>query len=153
MPGTALGTFSIVPLIADAVKNIPLMAAGGITDNRTARAAHALGAEGVFAGSVFIGTEESRVPLSIKNRIIAANGLDLLLFRTQPHYYRSLPGKLAETLVAMDKAGASHEELGRAMGDCVACVLACWRGMLMKAISHSVRGSALSAASKAPPVL
>ena len=116
LPGTALGTFSIVPLIADAVKNIPLMAAGGITDNRTARAAHALGAEGVFAGSVFIGTEESRVPLSIKNRIIAANGLDLLLFRTQPHYYRSLPGRLAETLVAMDKAGASHEELGRAMG-------------------------------------
>ncbi|SQI91212.1 dehydrogenase [Klebsiella oxytoca] len=40
----------------------------------------------------------------------------MLLFRTQPHYYRSLPGRLAETLVAMDKAGASHEELGRAMG-------------------------------------
>ncbi len=43
LPATALGTFSIVPLIADAVKHIPVMAAGGITDNRTARAAHALG--------------------------------------------------------------------------------------------------------------
>ncbi|MGK7293448.1 nitronate monooxygenase, partial [Salmonella enterica] len=62
LPGTALGTFSIVPLIADSVKSVPVMAAGGITDSRTARAAHALGAEGVFAGSVFIGTEESRVP-------------------------------------------------------------------------------------------
>ncbi|QGN37851.1 NAD(P)H-dependent flavin oxidoreductase [Klebsiella oxytoca] len=116
LPGTALGTFSIVPLIADSVKNIPVMAAGGITDSRTARAAHALGAEGVFAGSVFIGTEECRVPPSVKNRIIAANGLDLLLFRTQPHYYRSLPGKLAENLVSMDEAGASREELGRVMG-------------------------------------
>jgi len=105
-----------VPLIADAVKNIPVMAAGGITDNRTARAAHALGAEGVFAGSVFIGTKESRVPQSVKDKIIEANGLDLLLFRTLPDYYRSLPGKLVEKLVSMDKAGASNEELGNAMG-------------------------------------
>ena len=116
LPGTALGTFSIVPLIADAVKRVPVMAAGGITDHRTARAAHALGAEGIFAGSVFIATEESRVPLSVKNKIIAASGLDLLLFRTLPHYYRSLPGRLAEKLVAMDKAGASNEALGEAMG-------------------------------------
>ncbi|EJB2289257.1 substrate-binding domain-containing protein [Salmonella enterica] len=75
LPGTALGTFSIVPLIADSVKSVPVMAAGGITDSRTARAAHALGAEGVFAGSVFIGTEESRVPQSVKDKIINANGL------------------------------------------------------------------------------
>lgn len=116
LPGTALGTFSIVPLIADSVLNIPVMAAGGITDGRTAKAAHALGAEGVFAGSVFIGTEESRVPKSVKDKIIESNGLDLMLFRTLPHYYRSLPGRLATTLVSMDKAGASHEELGKTMG-------------------------------------
>ncbi|MCW2254320.1 enoyl-[acyl-carrier protein] reductase II [Providencia alcalifaciens] len=105
-----------MPLIADSVKNIPVMAAGGITDNRTARAARALGAEGVFAGSVFISTEESRVPQLVKDKIINANGLDLLLFRTLPDYYRSLPGKLVEKLVAMDKAGASNEDLGQAMG-------------------------------------
>ncbi|EEJ2302519.1 LysR family transcriptional regulator [Salmonella enterica subsp. enterica] len=116
LPGTALGTFSIVPLIADSVKSVPVMAAGGITDSRTARAAHALGAEGVFAGSVFIGTEESRVPQSVKDKIINANGLDLLLFRPLPDYYRSLPGKLADKLVSMDKAGASNEELAQTMG-------------------------------------
>ncbi|EBO9654349.1 nitronate monooxygenase [Salmonella enterica subsp. enterica] len=116
LPGTALGTFSIVPLIADSVRSVPVMAAGGITDSRTARAAHALGAEGVFAGSVFIGTEESRVPQSVKDKIINANGLDLLLFRTLPDYYRSLPGKLADKLVSMDKAGASNEELAQTMG-------------------------------------
>ncbi len=116
LPGTVVGTFSIVPLIADAVCNVPVMAAGGITDSRTARAAHALGAEGVFAGSVFISTVESRVPQSVKDKIVVANGLDLLLFRTLPAYYRALPGRLAEKLVAMDKAGASHEELGATMG-------------------------------------
>lgn len=116
LPGKALGTFSIVPLIADSVQNIPVLAAGGITDSRTARAAHALGAEGVFAGSVFISTQESRVPQSVKDNIVAANGLDMQLFRTMPDYYRSLPGKLTQKLVAMDKAGASNEELGHAMG-------------------------------------
>jgi len=116
LPGVALGTFSIVPLIADAVKNVPVLAAGGITDSRTARAAHALGAQGVFAGSVFISTLESRVPQSVKDKIIAANGLDMRLFRTLPDYYRSLPGKLADKLVALDKAGASKKELAKVMG-------------------------------------
>ncbi|MBZ4275234.1 nitronate monooxygenase, partial [Mycobacterium tuberculosis] len=111
MPGTALGTFTIVPLIVDAVQRVPVMAAGGITDARGARAVHALGAEGVFAGSVFISTIESRVPDSVKAKIVAANGLDLRLFRTLPDYYRALPGKLSDTLVAMDRAGASRTEL------------------------------------------
>ncbi|WP_445611997.1 NAD(P)H-dependent flavin oxidoreductase [Hafnia alvei] len=116
LPGKALGTFSVVPLIADAVQNVPVLAAGGITDGRTAKAAHALGASGVFAGSVFISTEESRVPQSVKDKIIQSDGLDMQLFRTQPAYYRSLPGKLTEKLVAMDKAGASNEEIGKVMG-------------------------------------
>lgn len=116
LPATALGTFSVVPMIVDAVENVPVLAAGGIVDKRTARAAHALGAEGVFAGSVFISTLENRVPLSIKEKIVAANGLDLRLFRTLPDYYRSLPGKLTEKLVAMDKSGASKEEIAHAMG-------------------------------------
>ncbi|WP_323076705.1 NAD(P)H-dependent flavin oxidoreductase [Klebsiella variicola] len=76
----------------------------------------ALGAEGVFAGSVFISTIESRVPDSVKAKIVAANGLDLRLFRTLPDYYRALPGKLSDTLVAMDRAGASKAELAQAMG-------------------------------------
>lgn len=116
LPNKVLGTFSIVPLIVDATQKVPVIAAGGITDRRTASAAHALGAEGVFAGSVFISTIESRVPQSVKEKIIAANGLDLLLFRTLPNYYRSLPGKLTEKLVEMDKSGVNKEEIGIAMG-------------------------------------
>jgi len=116
LPGNVLGTFSIVPMIVDAAVNVPVLAAGGIVDKRTARAAEALGAEGVFAGSVFISTLESRVPQSIKEKIVAANGLDLSLFRTLPDFYRSLPGKLTDKLVVMDKAGASKEEIADVMG-------------------------------------
>jgi Dioxygenases related to 2-nitropropane dioxygenase len=116
LPETVMGTFTIIPLIADAVKHIPVVAAGGITDTRTARAAHALGAQGVLAGSVFISTIENRVPQSVKQKILDSNGLDLHLFRTQPTFYRSLPGKLADTLVSMDNSGASRQEMLTAMG-------------------------------------
>lgn len=115
LPGKALGTFSIVPLIADST-TLPVMAAGGVSDRRSAKAAFALGAEGGFAGSLFLSSVESRMHDSVKQQLVEANGLDLLLFRTLPDYYRSLPGKFAENLVAMDKAGASNEELGKAMG-------------------------------------
>ena len=52
----------------------------------------------------------------LKEAVLKADARDLLLFRTLPAYYRSLPGQLANELVAMDKAGASNEELGRKMG-------------------------------------
>ncbi|HCA9973430.1 TPA: nitronate monooxygenase [Klebsiella pneumoniae] len=107
---TGYGDGSLKPALFDELK------AAGITDARGARAVHALGAEGVFAGSVFISTIESRVPDSVKAKIVAANGLDLRLFRTLPDYYRALPGKLSDTLVAMDRAGASRTELAQAMG-------------------------------------
>ncbi|MBR3226601.1 MAG: nitronate monooxygenase [Atopobiaceae bacterium] len=112
----ALGTFSIVPLIVDAVDHVPVMAAGGIADHRAFDAALALGAEGVYCDTAFLMSEESRMAKNVKDAVLAANAKDLLLFRTVPACYRSLPGKLACELVAMDKAGATNEELGRKMG-------------------------------------
>ncbi|MBE6383773.1 MAG: nitronate monooxygenase [Lentisphaerae bacterium] len=116
LPNMTLGTFSIVPLIVDAVKSVPVMAAGGIYDRRSFNAALALGAEGVYCGTAFLMSEESRMAANVKEAVLKANAKDLLLFRTIPAYYRSLPGALANKLVEMDRAGATNEELGKAMG-------------------------------------
>lgn len=116
LPKKAMGTFSIVPLIADAAKNVPVMAAGGISDHRTARAAHVLGAQGVFAGSVFVSAVESRVPQSVKDRIFVADGLDLQIFNTTHAQFRSLPGKLVDTLLEMVESGIGIEELSKTSG-------------------------------------
>ncbi|MGT2666001.1 NAD(P)H-dependent flavin oxidoreductase [Streptococcus rifensis] len=112
VPEKVIGTFSIVPMIVDAV-SIPVMAAGGIGDIRGVRAAFALGAEGVFAGSVFLPTVESPAHPSVKEKIVNATAEDLLLFRTLPAYYRSLPTDLAHQIVERDQAGASREELAK----------------------------------------
>ncbi|AOT61562.1 NAD(P)H-dependent flavin oxidoreductase [Streptomyces rubrolavendulae] len=53
-----VGTFSLVPQVADAV-GVPVVAAGGIADGRGMAAALALGADAVQIGTAFLATRES----------------------------------------------------------------------------------------------
>ena len=53
-----VGTFPLIPMVKDRIK-IPIIAAGGIVDQRGARAAMALGADAVQVGTAFLATEES----------------------------------------------------------------------------------------------
>lgn len=53
-----IGTFSLVPQICAAVR-VPVVAAGGISDERTARAAHDLGAAGIQIGTALLLAEEA----------------------------------------------------------------------------------------------
>ncbi|MTB63618.1 nitronate monooxygenase [Streptococcus sp. zg-86] len=117
VPEKAIGTFSIVPMIVDAAKGrVPVMAAGGIADARTAKAAFALGAEGLFVGTAFMMSEESILAQNIKEQALAANASDLLLYRTVPAFYRSLPGTIPNKLLEMSQAGASEEEIFEMQG-------------------------------------
>ena len=56
-----IGTFALVPQIADAVK-VPVIAAGGIADARGIVAALALGASAVQIGTAYLFCPEARVP-------------------------------------------------------------------------------------------
>lgn len=69
-----IGTFSIVPQIADAAREagVPVLAAGGVTTGRHLAAALALGAAGVWTGSVWLASRESDVNLPLKERLIEA---------------------------------------------------------------------------------
>lgn len=116
LPKQVVGTFSIVRMIVDAVNHTPVLAAGGITDRRAVKAALALGAEGVYCGSVFIASEENRAAAKVKQAIVNSTADDLLLFRTKPAYYRSLPGPFADHLQELSDQGVSRDELGKVMG-------------------------------------
>lgn len=114
VPEKVIGTFNIVPTISDAVK-IPVLAAGGITDIRHVRAAFALGAEGVYVGSAFLATKESRAATNVKEAIVNSSADDLELFRTLPYYYRSLPTKLSKKLKQLSDDGAQRKDIDRLM--------------------------------------
>ena len=114
LPGHNIGTFSIVPLIVDSVK-VPVMAAGGIADRRTFNAAFALGAEGVFCGTLFLSSTEARTAQNVKEMILKANATDLDFFRALPYYYRSIHTPLSEKLVKMDKELKTREDITKEM--------------------------------------
>ena len=74
-----IGTLSVVPQIVDAVKPTPVAAAGGIADGRGLAAAIALGAEGVWCGSMFLLTPEATFTEGQKDRVIAATERDAVI--------------------------------------------------------------------------
>jgi nitronate monooxygenase len=74
-----LSTLPLVPAIVDAVRPLPVIAAGGIADGRGIAAALMLGAEGVWIGTRFLATEECGVSDAYKARVVAASGDDTVL--------------------------------------------------------------------------
>ena len=114
LPGHNIGTFSIVPLIVDSVK-IPVMAAGGIADRRTFNASFALGAEGVFCGTLFLSSTEARTAQNVKEMLLKTNATDMDFFRALPYYYRSIPTPLSQKLSQMDKELKTREDIYNAM--------------------------------------
>ena len=115
IPEKVVGTFSVIPMIVDAAEGkVPVMAAGGIADERTAKAAFVLGAEGLYIGTAFMLSEESPVAQNIKELALKSDADDLIMYRTVPAYYRSLPGELPNKLLQMSRDGASEEEIYKA---------------------------------------
>jgi len=74
-----IGTLAVVPQIVDAVKPIPVAAAGGIADARGLVAALALGAEGVWCGSMFLLSPEATFTDLQKDKVIAATERDAVI--------------------------------------------------------------------------
>ena len=78
-----IGTMVLVPQVVDAVAPTPVLAAGGIADGRQVAAALALGAEGVWCGSVWLTTEEAETHPVVKAKFLAATSADTLRSRAK----------------------------------------------------------------------
>ena len=68
-----VATMALVPQVVDAVKPLPVAAAGGIGDGRGLVAALALGACGIWVGTRFVATYEAFGHLNYKNEIVESN--------------------------------------------------------------------------------
>jgi NAD(P)H-dependent flavin oxidoreductase YrpB (nitropropane dioxygenase family) len=77
--------------VVDAVAPVPVLAAGGIGRGRQVAAALALGAEGVWCGSVWLTTEEAETAAVVKEKFLAASSSDTVRSR-------SMTGKPARML-------------------------------------------------------
>jgi NAD(P)H-dependent flavin oxidoreductase YrpB (nitropropane dioxygenase family) len=86
-----IATMVLVPDVVDAVSPTPVVAAGGIASGRQIAAAMALGAEGVWCGSVWLTTEEAETQPVVKEKFLRAGASDTVRSR-------SLTGKPARML-------------------------------------------------------
>ena len=86
-----IGSMVLIPDIVDAVAPTPVLGAGGIANGRQAAAAMALGASGVWTGSVWLTVREADVSPLVKEKLFAARPKDAVRSR-------SLSGKPARLL-------------------------------------------------------
>jgi NAD(P)H-dependent flavin oxidoreductase YrpB (nitropropane dioxygenase family) len=71
-----IGTFSIVPAVADIAGEKPVLAAGGVTTGRHLAAAICLGASGVWTGTLWLTCRESDEEVMMRERLLAATAED-----------------------------------------------------------------------------
>jgi NAD(P)H-dependent flavin oxidoreductase YrpB (nitropropane dioxygenase family) len=86
-----IGSMVLIPEVVDAVAPVPVLGAGGIGRGRQMAAAMALGAQGVWCGSVWLTTDEAETHPVVKQKMLAATSADTVRSR-------SLTGKPARML-------------------------------------------------------
>ena len=76
-----ISTLVLVPEVVDLAAPVPVLAAGGIGNGRQMAAALALGAQGVWCGSIWLGTVESEVSPELRTKLFSATSSDTLRSR------------------------------------------------------------------------
>ena len=76
-----IASFPLIPQVVDAVKPIPVVAAGGIADGRGVAAALALGAVGVWVGTAFLVAQECEIHDAHKDQILGGTSQDFVVTR------------------------------------------------------------------------
>jgi NAD(P)H-dependent flavin oxidoreductase YrpB (nitropropane dioxygenase family) len=78
-----ISSMVLIPEIVDAVGNTPVLGAGGIGRGRQMAAAMALGAQGVWCGSVWLTTDEAETHPTVKKKFLGASSADTIRSRSR----------------------------------------------------------------------
>jgi NAD(P)H-dependent flavin oxidoreductase YrpB (nitropropane dioxygenase family) len=126
-----VGSIVLWPEVIDAVAPLPVLAAGGIGTGRQVAAAMALGAAGVWTGSIWLTVKESSSPMAQKESYLRATSRDTVRSRSvtgkparmlrnawteaweQPNNPKPLPMPL-QGMVTMDMVRRTHRYADKA---------------------------------------
>ncbi len=105
-------TFCLIPQAKKLLQKIPLVAAGGIYDGKTAKAAFLLGADGIQMGTRFLASKECIVSEAYKKKIVEATADDIeVVLRFTAHPLRVVKNKWSEEMKKLEEKGAFPEEI------------------------------------------
>jgi len=105
-------TFCLIPQTKALLKEIPLIAAGGIYDGKTAAAAFLLGADGIQMGTRFLASTECQVHENYKKAILRATDEDItVVARFTGHPVRVINNELAKKIKELEEKHPFPEEV------------------------------------------
>lgn len=104
-----------IPHVAKKLQ-LPLIAAGGLTDGRGLAAALALGADAVQMGTRFLATVENNAHPTYKKLLLEAGEGDIPVHSTHYHPGRALRSPAVETILGMEAEGKPVEEVRKFIG-------------------------------------
>lgn len=111
-----VGTFSLIPQVADTVK-IPVIAAGGIADARGVKAAMALGADAVQMGTAFLATRQSGTSKIHREKLFSKEARYTTLTKVfTGRLSRGIKNRLTEELKEFQNSFAPYPLQGKIVG-------------------------------------
>ena len=118
-----VATLPLIPVVVDAVRPVPVVAAGGIADGRGLAAVLALGAAGAWIGTRFLASEEAAIHPRYREWILRAKETDTVYTELFDGGWPDAPHRVVrnKTFDAWDAAGRPRsgarpgegEEVGR----------------------------------------
>jgi enoyl-[acyl-carrier protein] reductase II len=105
-------TLTLVPQAKKVLKKIPLIAAGGIYDAKTAAAAFLLGADGVQLGTRFLASKECQAHENYKKAILEATDENITVIgRFTGHPVRVIENDFSKKIRKLEQTNPFPEEL------------------------------------------
>jgi NAD(P)H-dependent flavin oxidoreductase YrpB (nitropropane dioxygenase family) len=78
-----IGTFSLVPQVVEVAGDVPVLAAGGVMTGRHVAAGLALGAQGVWTGSIWLASVEYALHPVLLRKLLSAGSDDTVITRSE----------------------------------------------------------------------
>lgn len=112
--GGHIGEVSTLPLVSSAVRalDIPVIAAGGISDARSITAVFALGAKGAQMGTAYLVTEECPISMAYKEKVMASAETDTVVTgRKFGAPVRAISNEMTDIYRKMEDGDVDRQEL------------------------------------------
>jgi nitronate monooxygenase len=107
----------LVPEVVDAVKPLPVIAAGGIADGRGLAVALCLGAQAVSMGTRFVASEEAFLPRTYKERIVASTCADTVYLELFDFDWPNAPHRVIRNEAVSEWEAAGRPPAGQRPGE------------------------------------
>lgn len=127
----------LVPSVVEAVRPLPVIAAGGIATGRGLAAALSLGAQAVSIGTRFLCSEEARVTRAYKERIVNSRAEDTVYTTLFDIGWPGAPHRVLRNKTVTEWEAAGCPPSGRRPGEGSVIGTATLAGMTVPAIRYS----------------